>query len=783
MRRLRFMINSLMAFGVLFGLVLSGVANAATFDQNNIINDVVFDNPNTMTAAQIDAFLNTFPSSCISTNNGFSAVDPTGYNPTQGFLYGGYVSAGQVIYDATQAYGLNPRVILATLQKEQSLVDGSAGCSTLRYTAAVGYGCPDGGLSYSWSGVDLYAINGTPVTSVTSTCVNTSLKSGFTQQIIRATWVFKFAEQRSEGNVSWAVIKGAWDNSDDPLSNYSGYMTQGTWAIGPSSGSAYYDGNATIDGVAVHMDNGPTAALYRYTPHFPGNQSFFNIYTNWFGSTYASTTPYDWGIVSKEAYLDTNRTQAFTGGVVRIAPAQTAYLRVKVRNFGFNTWDQSVVRLGTTNPNDRNSIFANNTWLNTGRLQMVESSVPPGGTATFVFSVTAPQTVGNYYETFDMLAEGITWMPDQNLGYYIDVNNPVQPQTTQYMLRSGESLTPGANLLSQDTQSALELSKNGNITLYSNFVPYWSTNTLSIMPKELIMQGDGNLVLYDNNGGVLWASGTDGNSGATCILQTDGNLVIYSLGGVALWSTSTILIPGGLSYVNARTSTTAHLLMNQQLQTANKLFRLVMQGDGNLVLYNQNNLPVWATGTDKNPGAFFDLQADGNMVIYNKDSKPIWSSGTYSNLVSHLVMQTDGNLVLYNSSYHAIWQSNTVQMGLAANSTNSLIGPQQLGVGQSIISDNQQYVTILQSDGNLVTYNVNGKAMWSSQTNGKPVTVAVLQSDGNFVLYGSAGQVYWATGTDGKGISSSLIMQNDGSLLLYSGIGKLIWAANTNNSP
>src|SRR5579883_3127206 len=105
-----------------------GGASALTANYNNVIDDAVFDNANSMDANQIDTFLNSFPSSCISPNNGFTSPDPTGYNPSQGFLFGGNVSAGKVIYDASQAYGINPQVILATLQKEQSLVTGSAGC-------------------------------------------------------------------------------------------------------------------------------------------------------------------------------------------------------------------------------------------------------------------------------------------------------------------------------------------------------------------------------------------------------------------------------------------------------------------------------------------------------------------------------------------------------------------------------------------------------------------------------------------------------------------------------
>lgn len=254
-------------------------AHADTFNPNNIIYDAVFDNANSMSAGQINNWLNAnFPSSCISTNNGFSAPDPIGYNPSQGFLYGGNVSAGQVISDAAQAYGINPQVLLATLQKESSVVSGDASYHCQYINTAMGYGCPDSG----------------------SCPTNPATMSGFSKQVIHAAWLFKFGEQRSEGNAGWAVVKGNWNNSDDPPTCYGGPMTQGTLTRGCGQASTYYDGYTSIDGSAVHMDDGATAALYWYTPHFSGNQHFFTIFTNWFGST-VSVQPVGGALYSQQS--------------------------------------------------------------------------------------------------------------------------------------------------------------------------------------------------------------------------------------------------------------------------------------------------------------------------------------------------------------------------------------------------------------------------------------------------------------------------------------------------
>ncbi len=179
------------------GVINSGTASA--INNNNLMDDTVFDNKSAMNAGQIDVFLNSFPSSCISTNSGFTAPDPTGYSPSTGYTYGAPVSAGQVVYDAAQAYELNPQVLLTKLQNEEGLVRGDYpyGCGALAISAAVGYACTDSGIAnhtYTYTnGTDpgtlstpLYFRNGVAINSVTNTCVNSPLKAGFTEQVIRA---------------------------------------------------------------------------------------------------------------------------------------------------------------------------------------------------------------------------------------------------------------------------------------------------------------------------------------------------------------------------------------------------------------------------------------------------------------------------------------------------------------------------------------------------------------------------------------------------------------------
>ena len=207
----------IIGLSLVFSLFFPASSKAA-FNANNLMDDSVFNNTTSMNASQIDAFLNTFPSSCISTNNGFTSADVTGYNPSQGFLYGSNVSAGTVINNASQAYDLNPQVVLATLQKEQSLVSGGAGCHY--ETPPTQNPCPNPPYGTSstcvtacqYAGGCVYIAMGYDCPQY---CVPGS--TGFSKQIIKATWKLKFTQQRSLGNYNWNIQKPGWDNSDQQL--------------------------------------------------------------------------------------------------------------------------------------------------------------------------------------------------------------------------------------------------------------------------------------------------------------------------------------------------------------------------------------------------------------------------------------------------------------------------------------------------------------------------------------------------------------------------------------
>lgn len=97
---------------------------------------------------------------------------------------------------------------------------------------------------------------------------------------------------------------------------------------------------------------------------------------------------------------------------------------------------------------------------------------------------------------------------------------------------------------------------------------------------RMIMQADGNLVIYDKRDQrrVLWASNTNGRGATQMRFQEDGNLVLYRANNSAVWATG----------------------------TNNKCGRfrgpyLALQPDSNLVIYCHDHLrqpeAIWATGS------------------------------------------------------------------------------------------------------------------------------------------------------------------------------------------
>jgi hypothetical protein len=227
-----------------------------------------------------------------------------------------------------------------------------------------------------------------------------------------------------------------------------------------------------------------------------------------------------------------------------------------------------------------------------------------------------------------------------------------------------------------------------------------------------------------------------------------------------------------------------------------------LQDDGNFVVYNGNDFTapnaVWSSNTGGVGYGPFKLvmQNDGNLCIYEGNGNATWSSNTWHQGVApyKLVMQDDRNLVLYDSHNKAVWSSNTytnqnsnsVAFG-KSHRTDTLHNDWTIYQHGFFASNNGQYFARVQDDGNFVLYHghdFQGKnAIWASNTGGVgygPFKL-VMQNDGNLCLYEGSGKCTWSTNTWQKGVAPyRLVMQDDRNLVLYDTYNKAVWATGTN---
>lgn len=262
-------------------------ASAADWKAGNIISDTVFYNNSSMSTSEIQNFLNQRNPSCDTwgtrpaSEYGRSDLTHAQYAQTVGWdgppyiclkdyyqvprsdtvinnynqtasAPSGSISAAQIIKNASDTYGVNPKVLLVLLQKESA---GPLPVDTWplqrQYRSAMGYACPD-----------------------TAPC--DPQYAGFYNQVMNAARQIKIYK-------------------DNP----------GSYRHQPfNTANVYYHPDlARCGNSSVYLQTRATAGLYNYTPYQPnaaalnnlygtgdscsayGNRNFWRIFTDWFGST------------------------------------------------------------------------------------------------------------------------------------------------------------------------------------------------------------------------------------------------------------------------------------------------------------------------------------------------------------------------------------------------------------------------------------------------------------------------------------------------------------------
>ncbi len=274
----------------------AAAADLSGFDPGYIISDQNMYDSGSMSVADVQRFLDARGSTCRTASDGTPCLKAVRVDTTARAADtrcpGGYPaatrqSAAEIIVGVARACGINPRVLLVMLQKEQSLVTRTTATATA-YRAAMGFGCPDG-----------------------APCDERYY--GLFNQVFQASWQLR----------SYAVARM-------------------TWHFRPGAeNTVRFHPDAACGSAKVFIRNQATASLYNYTPYQPnaaalaagygrgdacsayGNRNFWNYYADWFGAPNGAAPV---GVV--EAGTATNTTLTVQGWA--LDPDSSDPVRVRV---------------------------------------------------------------------------------------------------------------------------------------------------------------------------------------------------------------------------------------------------------------------------------------------------------------------------------------------------------------------------------------------------------------------------------------------------------------------
>ncbi|MCW2530246.1 MAG: D-mannose binding lectin [Pseudonocardiales bacterium] len=215
-------------------------------------------------------------------------------------------------------------------------------------------------------------------------------------------------------------------------------------------------------------------------------------------------------------------------------------------------------------------------------------------------------------------------------------------------LTSGKTLTDGQSLTSANGLWSFFMQDDGTLAVYGpGGILHWTSNTPNHAGAKLTLI-DGNLAATSVTGVKYFSTGT--TTGSTLIMQDDGNLVLYSAGSAVLWvTTPSSPRPNGAIFQGDK------LTAGQSVFSASGAFTLTQQDDGNLVLYG-GGVARWSANT-RGRAAYTVLQTDGNLVVYSSSGAPLFYTGTvtFAKVGSRLTVQDDGNLVLSDADGTPVW--------------------------------------------------------------------------------------------------------------------------------
>ncbi len=374
-----------------------------------------------------------------------------------------------------------------------------------------------------------------------------------------------------------------------------------------------------------------------------------------------------------------------------------------------------------------------------------------------------------------------------------------------------QSMTPSMRLYSLDLaySAGINASCQVAVTRSSDHAVVWTSPNAPLVsgcPQgNLILQGDGNFVLYSTAGHPAWATNKLPYPYDRVSMNSDGTLAQYwyQIYGPLLWTSTVSSSPTPTTTTTPPTTTTTTttppspassigtslkylltMLPTQQLTSPDGLHRVVINASCQLtvaqttgahaVTWTSSNAPV-AGGC---PSGYLSVDGDGNLALHSTPTTKLWATGTTPDAFDQAVLTNDGVLGVYSMGGVPLWFSAT---GPTGNTNDSLALGNSLWGGQFIFKVNGDSIfkAEMQVTGNFAAYQDTGavrKYLWQTNTGNTANAGGFLnisRADSDIRVVGGSGGVQWHSGTAGMS-GSRMTVLSSGTVVYYGATG-LLW--------
>jgi len=227
----------------------------------------------------------------------------------------------------------------------------------------------------------------------------------------------------------------------------------------------------------------------------------------------------------------------------------------------------------------------------------------------------------------------------------------------QDFLSVGQRLNPGESISSGAPgpgRSVLWVRTIGNTTIFEIVENPTSDGSYGVIHQVLygavanayvVLESNGNLVMYAPDGRVLDDSGTGGLGGVqlrlTTRYATEGNAFPF----LRLYNNSGGIVYDFDTHFGYLFGELAGLGSGGQLVSYDRSTRLRMQADGNVVL-TEYGVRTWSTGTEGNSGSFVFLYPDGSLRVVSNDlTRVLYTTGPHVGS-NRSIVASSGDLIM-----------------------------------------------------------------------------------------------------------------------------------------